>query len=436
MIPSREHPDAADPALGIELSHIDSPVGRRIDELVILGLRRNPRRAHLLVSTVLGKHIPIAPDRVLAAAGHLAHRCRKVLRKAGYDDDAVDVFGFAETATGLGHSVAEAIGARWYLHSTRRAVPGIAVAGEFQEGHSHATDHLLLTTVERPHPDAPLILVDDEISTGKTVLAAIEGFHAERPAPMYVIASLVDVRADDDLAAAATLAERLGVPILSASLARGRVHLPDGLIDLVASLPEPAPAPTAVAPGSIDRIDIDWPAAVPDGGRHGFLDSDRPAFSAAVDAIAQEIGGRIATARSVIVIGHEELMYLPLRVAARLAENRPTRFQTTTRSPAYVGTAPGYPLRRGFSFVAPEDDSVPRYLYNANDPDLPTSGPASPVLVLVIDEPADTDRLSADEGVVTVLRRSGADVLVVALHGADPILAARRGASSARMETI
>lgn len=424
MTRSDEHTD--DLALGVELVHVDSPVGRDLNELVILGLRRNPRRAHLLVSTVLGKHIPIPPQRALAAAGQLADRCREVLNAAGSSADAVDVFGFAETATGLGHSVAEAIGARWYLQSTRRPVPGIAVAGEFQEGHSHATDHLLLTTVDRPTPDAPLILVDDEISTGKTVLAAIEGFHRVRPAPMYVIASLVDVRADADVAAANALGERLGAPILAASLARGRVHLPEGLIERVAELPDPEAVPDAPLAGRVDRLDIDWPAAVPEGGRHGFLDSDRAAFGAAIDATAARIEQRLTPGRPAIVIGHEELMYLPLRIADRLADGRPTRFQTTTRSPAYVSTASGYPLRRGFSFVAPEGDTVGRYLYNAADPDLPTAGAASPVLILVVDEPADTPWLTADDGVVAALRRSGADVLLVVLRGADPAVAARR----------
>ena len=39
----------------------DEPGFRRVSDLVILGLRRNRRRAHLLVSTVLGKHIPVPP---------------------------------------------------------------------------------------------------------------------------------------------------------------------------------------------------------------------------------------------------------------------------------------------------------------------------------------------------------------------------------------
>lgn len=41
-------------------------------DLIVPGLRRNPRRAHLLVSTVLGKHIPADPAHVRSAADRLA----------------------------------------------------------------------------------------------------------------------------------------------------------------------------------------------------------------------------------------------------------------------------------------------------------------------------------------------------------------------------
>ena len=39
-------------------------------DLVGMALRRNPRRAHLLVSTVLGKHLPADP-RLVYGAGRL-----------------------------------------------------------------------------------------------------------------------------------------------------------------------------------------------------------------------------------------------------------------------------------------------------------------------------------------------------------------------------
>ncbi|HEY4422354.1 MAG TPA: phosphoribosyltransferase domain-containing protein, partial [Pseudonocardia sp.] len=50
--------------LGIRLR----PVGPGVDPTVLLGLalRRNPRRAQLLVSRVLGKHVPADPRLVRA----------------------------------------------------------------------------------------------------------------------------------------------------------------------------------------------------------------------------------------------------------------------------------------------------------------------------------------------------------------------------------
>ncbi|MBX6769793.1 MAG: phosphoribosyltransferase domain-containing protein, partial [Actinomadura rubrobrunea] len=44
--------------LGVRLVDGERPAGVGLADLVGLAVRRNPRRAHLLVSTVLGKHVP------------------------------------------------------------------------------------------------------------------------------------------------------------------------------------------------------------------------------------------------------------------------------------------------------------------------------------------------------------------------------------------
>jgi len=54
--------------LGVRL--VDRPGDIALTDLAGLAVRRNPRRAHLVVSTVLGKHIPVAP-RLCYAAGRL-----------------------------------------------------------------------------------------------------------------------------------------------------------------------------------------------------------------------------------------------------------------------------------------------------------------------------------------------------------------------------
>ena len=396
------------PADGITLTDTGSSSSWTATQLVRPGLRRNPRRAHLLVSTVLGKHVPVDPDVVVAAGEELA-----ALVAAAVDGSDVDVLGFAETATGLGHTVASALGAHCYLHSTRRTVPGMTVHGEFEEGHSHATDHLLMpTSPDLLDGDLPLILVDDEISTGATALDALRQIHSSAGRNHYVIASLVDMRTAEHLAAASAVATELGIRIDNVSLAQGSVELAPGLVETVLALPDPEFNPVAALPGSVRRVDAQWPATLPDGGRHGFLRSDAAGFDIAIDAVAATVDAALADSTSVVVIGHEELMYLPLRLAATLQKRGHTAlFQTTTRSPAYVVDVPGYPLRRGFEFTAPEDESGLRYLYNASAPDDAT-------LILVADAPADTDALAA---AAETLAASGADVVLVVLTGADPI---------------
>ncbi|WP_415640955.1 phosphoribosyltransferase domain-containing protein, partial [Skermania piniformis] len=392
-----------------------------VGDLVRPGLRRNPRRAHLLVSTVLGKHLPTAPQVVLDAGNRLGDRVAATL--AG---TPAAVFGFAETATALGHNVADRISAPVYLHSTRRAVPGVVPAGRFEEGHSHATDHLLLPVpADLFDTDLPLVLVDDEISTGATALDAIAALHRRRPRDRYVIASLVDLRTPASRAATAAVATALGVTIDTVCLAAGSIDLPDGLIDAVAALPEPELNPIAPQRGRTARVELPWPATVPDGGRHGVPSADRDRFTIAAGAAAETLARALPTDRPALVIGHEELMYLPLRIAAILAEHgRTVRFQTTTRSPGYVADRSGYPLRRGFRFTAPElGESAPRYLYNAGWPD------ADPVVVLIIDPPADTPALTEPGGLVDVLTAAGTDVVVAALPGVDP--AALRAARTA-----
>lgn len=399
--------------------------GPGADPAVLLGLalRRNPRRAQLLVSRVLGKHVPTDP-RLVRVGGlllgglvadvldgrepralpvdllHAAVRGERGAAitlglSAGASRSVVDalVLGYAETATALGHTVAEALTAD-YLHSTRRAVPGVASAGGFSEEHSHATDHLLLPTDPALlRGGRPLVLVDDELSTGRTVLNTITALHAASPRARYVVATLVDARPAgsslvDDVAA-------LGARLDVVALCRAVVELPDDVLaraDTVrAGLPAEPPTPTRSPREPDSRVVLDLPDGLPAGGRHGFLAAHHGVLDAALPALARSLGVR--PGERTLVLGTEELMALPLRLAQTLADAGCTvRFSTTSRSPAVVVDEPGYALRTGISFPAhddPSDGPGPRYAYNLG-------GPSSfDHVVVVVDPPADTPVLRA-----------------------------------------
>ncbi|MFJ4084555.1 phosphoribosyltransferase domain-containing protein, partial [Streptomyces iakyrus] len=211
--------------LGVELAG-----DGRLTGLLGLALRRNPKRAHLLVSNVLGKHVPQSPSVVYGYGVELGRRVRDLLG----DDEArrAVVLGYAETATGLGHSVADGLGLAPYLHSTRRPVAGVTPAGGFEESHSHATSHLLLP--EDPAlftGDGPLVLVDDEFSTGNTVLNTVRDLHGRYPRRRYVVVALVDMRSSADANRLADFAEEIGARVDLVAAASGTVRLPEGVLE-------------------------------------------------------------------------------------------------------------------------------------------------------------------------------------------------------------
>ncbi|WP_439030779.1 phosphoribosyltransferase family protein [Gordonia terrae] len=395
-----------------------------VRDLVRLGLRHNRRRAHLLVSTVLGKHIPTRPSVVRGAADDLGDA---VAAAIGADAAAhALVFGFAETATGLGHCVAERISASRYLHSTRRSLPGVEVSGTFEEGHSHATTHLLQpsadTFLDPTTPDETLILVDDEISTGRTALGAIESIITARPRTRFVVASLVDMRTAGQRAECVEAAAGLGVEVTYVSLACGAITLPPTLLDDVWALESDELNPVTAQRGAVTTTTLEWPAETPDGGRHGVLREDSADFHRAADGAANTIADLLDPRRPAVVIGHEELMYAPLCIAEHLERRGfSVGYQTTTRSPAQVHDAPGYPLRRGFRFAAPEaDPGTPRFVYNVSSSDFP-----DPHVVLVVDSPADTSELRAPGGAVDVLTAAGHPVTIAVLPATDQHALAR-----------
>jgi len=429
--------------------------------LLGLALRNNPRRAQLLVSRVLGKHVPTDP-RVVHAAGlllgalvadalagcpprtlpvdllHAAVRgapgaagALHVEAREAIASDAVDavVLGFAETATALGHCVAEALGGADYLHSTRRPVAGVATAGSFVEEHSHHTGHLLLPSdpglLAGPRP---LVLVDDELSTGRTAVNTITALHHAAPRAHYVLATLVDLREDalaglpdgvrvdvvaltracltlpPDLAerAAALRAELAGTTVAArpggdGAAASARVTTPPHAAASARVTTPPhaghpavsgaaapaiacathagvdavgAPAGGADAPARVLLDDLGWPAGLPAGARHGFTAAHHRLLAVALPGLGADLAraAGVRPGERTLVLGTEELMAVPLRLAAALADaGHDVRFSTTTRSPAVVADAPDYALTSGIVFPShddPADGPGPRYAYN------------------------------------------------------------------------
>nr|WP_208106743.1 phosphoribosyltransferase [Streptomyces sp. GC420] len=406
----------------------------RLGDLLGLALRRNPKRAHLLVSNVLGKHVPQKPSVVYGHGYGLGVRVRELI---GPEATArAVVLGYAETATGLGHCVADGVSHAPYLHSTRRPVAGVVRAGGFEESHSHATSHLLLPEdASLLSGDGPLVLVDDEFSTGNTVLNTVRALHGRYPRSHYVIVALVDMRSPADRARLDEFAADLGARIDLVALASGTVRLPQGVLErgqeLVAAFESGDDAPRAAAAGpeparDVVRVELDWPEGVPDGGRHGFTPEHRARLDAALPDMAARVAKALAAGAAptggthprVLVLGFEELMYAPLRLAAALDEGTEADayFSTTTRSPVLAVDDPGYAIRSRLVFPAhdaPADGAGERYAYNV-------AGAGFDAVVAVVDSVADTPELHAPDGLLARLAAHTPRVLLAVVPSYVP----------------
>ncbi|MDQ1481935.1 MAG: hypothetical protein QOF35_11, partial [Actinomycetota bacterium] len=351
------------------------------------------------------------------------------------------VLGYAETATGLGHCVADALRTAVVMHSTRRPVAGFDPVGAFEEEHSHATSHLLLPGSRDTLLNAfPLVLVDDELSTGTTALNTIAALHEGAPRQWYVIAALVDLRSEHDRDRMAAAAAQLGTRIDVVCLAAGRADLPEDILERAEGLVAAAGAPQVTessgqlgepgvrAPGRQSRVDVQWPHGVPVTGRHGFTPLHRHGLEDALSGMAKSIARAVLAdggGEHVLVLGCEELMYAPMRLACALAgelgdgredESAQVRFSTTTRSPVLAVDDPGYAIRNRLVFPAhdsPADGPGQRFAYNV----AAAAHQKAPfdTIVLVLDTSADSASLRAEGGLLDLLTAHTARVLLVVL---------------------
>ena len=251
--------------LGLSWQVDADPYGLGLDALVGLALRDNPKRVQLAVSRVLGKHLPVDPQVALTAGRRLAALVGDV--------PAPLVLGYCETATGLGHVVADALPGSHYVHTTRRPDPSVPPTAGFDEEHSHAVAHTLQLRDPRVLTDRgrAVVLVDDELTTGTTALNTVAALQALAPHDRYVVATLLDLRTAERRAAFAARAADLAVRVDVVALLSGSLTLPDDVVERAAVLrAELARVPAATTPaggGTVQVLTGCWPAGLPTGAR-------------------------------------------------------------------------------------------------------------------------------------------------------------------------
>lgn len=141
-----------------------------ISDICSIASRQNPKRGFLIVSKLIGRHIPTKPKTMRAVMRDLAKQIRPDL------PGPVLFIGMAETAVGLGQGVHAAWGNitgrndSYFIQTTRQTHEDMEVWFTVEEGHSHASTHLVHVPLDHDIivNAKSLVIVDDECSTGAT----------------------------------------------------------------------------------------------------------------------------------------------------------------------------------------------------------------------------------------------------------------------------
>lgn len=326
-----------------------------LQRLLGFAARVSSKRKFLLVSKVLGKHYPVSPKVMSWSYRALA----RATLKCGVAPGSVWI-GMAETATGLGYGVFEAAcreGAEQvlFIQTTRYHLDGIDRL-EFEEAHSHATDFFLYYPDQSEHREQfltakTLVLIDDEISTGKTFSRLIKAYkHVNSALEKVFIVSLVNFAHPDDRQALETEA---GVIVEWVCFRQGILRFEDRLNTEIDSI-----TVNVSGNGACKKALLAWP---------GRLGLDAP-ISLENDVVEQLCGSGFSLDKSqpILVLGTGECN-APAYLLARELEsyNFKVKVQSTTRSPIHQGND----IERVCQFEDNYDDGIANFIYNLNPDD-------------------------------------------------------------------
>lgn len=329
-------------------------------QLLGFGARNNRKRGFLFVSKVLGKHVPVRPYVMRRVHFELAQKIDELV--SGQEAKGV-VLGMAETATGLGMGVfgelqKTSASGKWeaYFQTTRYRSQGEDVRESpylsFEESHSHATQLILelppegsvqyraLTQAKR------IVLVDDEISTGKTFASLLNAVRRINSVFREIVVATIT-----DLSGGRVQELLRQVPGVSSVHV---VSLVAGSFSFVANekLWEVEASDKPVAQSTVSRSQSQWSSY---SARKGV---------AAVPEISREIVEQCKSKldhKTCRVIGTNEFMDPAFRLAMELeASGWEATVQSTTRSPLLVS----HQIESKRSVLDLYCPQTPNYLYN------------------------------------------------------------------------
>lgn len=345
---------------------IENKTGFEVNEIIQIAKRRNnTKRDYLFVNSLQAKHIPAFPHKTMELFNRLGEELYN-----HYGCQKVGIIGFAETATAIGVTVASAfIEDTLCIHTTRENIVEEKNILKFEEEHSHAPNQSLYFKNKDDFFDKceVIILVEDEISTGKTILnflSELEDYNCIKGNHKIVAASLINAMDENDLL------EFENRKITCHSLLKisydkqkqYNVELQDNNLITKVKL-------NIHEKYKIDIINmhgkIDTRVSTPIGE---YLNACDNLSCEIVEILKDDLNDY----KSILILGTEEFMYPPIAVGSKIFNNYnhiDIKVHSTTRSPIMVHPNGDYPINNCSeiqSFYCKERQT---YIYNLDNYD-------------------------------------------------------------------
>ncbi|MBR6386339.1 MAG: phosphoribosyltransferase domain-containing protein [Ruminococcus sp.] len=314
----------------------------------------NNKRSYLLVNPLQAKHMPVSPTKAFEMMSELG----KILNNTA---DSPLVIGFAETATAIAAAVAMSFPDNtYYMHTTRENCGSEKVLN-FYEEHSHAVEQqIIYKPISRINPER-IILIDDEISTGKTIENIVEAMRKEFPSlknSEFVVGSVINRISSE------REQELLSKNIKFVSLVKING---DNFEESVSGINAESP----VFPDNLKEYsgkEISPKSDIPnmrEGLKVGEMKKELSIFT---DESVNYLKNNLENCKKILVLGTEECMIPAIMLGMELEKrfNLQVCTHSTTRSPIGINNSEDYPCRNGFRIESFYESERQTYLYNTD----------------------------------------------------------------------
>ena len=360
-----------------------------INDTIAVGKRlNNSKRNYLLINRFQAKHIPCSPSQTFKMYDDFAILVMEKVREG-----KLLIIGFAETATAISMHVASYFPDSFYLQTTRE-YPGVYQDFLiFSEPHSHATEQKICSKELSEIIDSvsAVLIIDDEISTGNTVINLIDKINEKyslEGKKLYV-ASLLNRKGSLNKEAF----DQKGITNIALMCEDTQDF------DYLNNYQYSEPLKINSLPKSSDENIFNLNLI--NNPRIGFYVKDYfYKLNQEIDCLFYVLD---IHAKKIVVIGTEEYMYPSLLLAKKIETECgcTVKCHSTTRSPISICSSTIYPIFNGYILHSAYDKERTTYLYNIDGYD-----------TAIIFTDSDTNKSAFYEDIASVLKQNGTNKVI------------------------